>query len=357
MTPKERFLIAMKGGQPDRVPLFDFLDSVKLFEYLLGYKPESYNAKDVMLATKKLKLDAAFITYGGFGGFTPGESGDGSSDIYTDEWGTKYKSTKYSWPQDAPVGFPIESISDLKDYKMPDPNKTGRLDDVELAIGMNEDNIAIMGAVQGPLTTAFLLAGWVTLSYSIIGDCKLATRLFEISNNYFNQAVLNMIEAGVDFICIAEDLGFESGTFFSPDTYRKYLFPYLKEQIEIIRDKNIPIFFHSDGNINSIVDDLVNMGISCLHPIQRTAHMDISKIKKKYGNIIAICGNVDSSHTLPFKSIEEVIKETKECLKIGAPGGGYILASDSDIRDDMPVENIIAMFETGRKYGKYPIKI
>nr|MBC8389838.1 hypothetical protein [Actinomycetota bacterium] len=67
--------------------------------------------------------------------------------------------------------------------------------------------------------------------------------------------------------------------------------------------------------------------------------------------------NVDSSHTLPLRDKEEVVKETKECIKIGAPGGGYILASDSDIRDDMPVENVLTMFETGRKYGEYPIKI
>ena len=84
--------------------------------------------------------------------------------------------------------------------------------------------------------------------------------------------------------------------------------------------------------------------------------MDLLQIKQRYGDKIAICGNVDSTYMLPFGSKEEVIKETMECIKIGASGGGYILASDSDIRDDMPVENILAMFETGRKYGKYPIK-
>ena len=355
MTPRQRFLTAIRGEQPDRVPLFDFLDSIKLFEYLLGYKPESYNAKDVMLATEKLGLDAAFITYGGFAGYTSDKSSD--TNIYTDEWGTKYKISGYSWPVDSPIEFPVKNISDIKKLKLPDPNSAGRVDDIKIAVEMSKDDIAIIGGVQGPLTTAFLLAGWVTLSYSLMGDCKLANNLFEISNNFFNQASLNMIKAGADVICIAEDLGFESSTFFSPDTYRKYLFPYIEEQIKIIKDKNIPVYFHSDGNINLIVEDLVGMGISCLHPIQRTAHMDISQIKKKYGNKIAIVGNVDSSHTLPFKSKEEVIKETKECLKIGAPGGGYILASDSDIRDDMPVENVLAMFETGRKYGKYPIKI
>jgi len=353
MTPKQRFLSAVKGGQPDKVPMFDDLCSVNLFEYLLGYRPKCINSKDIMLATEKLGLDAAHIM---FGEVKPLNPVDKSGNIYTNEWGTKYKSTSYSWPSDAPVDFPIKSISDLKNYKIPDPNEPGRLDDVKLAVKMNKGEVAIVGVVLGPLTNAFLLAGWYPLSYSLMEDCKLATKLFEISNGYFNQAALNMIEAGVDVIIIAEDLGFKSSTFFSRDTYRKNLFPYIEEQIKIIKGKNIPVFFHCDGNINSIVQDLVEMGIDCLHPIQKTANMDLLQIKQEYGDKIAICGNVDSTYTLTSGSIEKVIEETKECIKIGAPGGGYILSSDSDLRDDMPVENILAMFEAGRKYGKYPIK-
>lgn len=95
MTPKERFLLAVKGGQPDRVPIFDFLNSKKLFKHLLGHEPNSYNSEDVMAATKILELDAAFITYGGVAGYdNPGAPG--GKDIYKDEWGTVYKTSKYS---------------------------------------------------------------------------------------------------------------------------------------------------------------------------------------------------------------------------------------------------------------------
>lgn len=356
MTPKERFLLAVRGGQPDRVPVFDFLDSKKLFKHLLGHEPDSYNSTDVMAATKMLELDAAFITYGGVAGYDNTGVEEGK-DTYKDEWGTVYKTSKYSWPVDSPIVFPIKSKEDLIRYNPPDAGKGSRLDDITKAIELSNNEIAILGGIQGPLTTAFLLAGWDTLAYSIMEDGKLAEDIFKISNEYFSFAAINMIKAGVDVICIAEDLGFEHGPFFSPKTYQKYLYPYIKELVCLIKKENIPVFFHCDGNLNIILEDLIDLGIDCLHPIQRSANMDLKFIKEKYGKKIALCGNVDSSNILPFGDGEKVIRETIECIKTGAPGGGFILASDSDVRDDMPVDNILALFETGKKFGKYPIEI
>lgn len=229
------------------------------------------------------------------------------------------------------------------------------MDDITKAIELSNNEIAILGGIQGPLTTAFFLAGWDILEYSVMEDGKLAEDIFKISNEYFSYAALNMIKAGVDIICIAEDLGFENGTFFSPKIYQKYL--YIKELVDLIKKENIPVFSHCYGNLNIILEDLVALDIDCLHSIQKSANMDLKFVKEKYGKKIALCGNVDSSNTLPFGDMEKVIKETVECIKIGAPDGGFILASDSDVRDDMPVDNILALFETGEKHGKYPIEI
>ena len=70
-----------------------------------------------------------------------------------------------------------------------------------------------------------------------------------------------------------------------------------------------------------------------------------------------LMGNIDNKGVLVSGSVDDVIAATKECLRIAAPGGGYILGSDHSVHDDMPNENILAMIETGKKYGKYPIKI
>ena len=110
-------------------------------------------------------------------------------------------------------------------------------------------------------------------------------------------------------------------------------------------------------DINQILDDLVGIGINGLHPIERKSDMDIVAIRKRYGDRLCLIGNVDSTIALCSGTPEDVRGQVLELLEQVAPAGGFILASDSDLRDDMPIENIQAMFDTGRAYGKYPIAL
>jgi uroporphyrinogen decarboxylase len=79
--------------------------------------------------------------------------------------------------------------------------------------------------------------------------------------------------------------------------------------------------------------------------------MDLRAIKEQYGHRFCIIGNIDSSKTLPYGSIEDVAAEVKEAIDIAAPGGGYILASDHSLHDGIPIENILEMFRVGKEYG------
>lgn len=102
-----------------------------------------------------------------------------------------------------------------------------------------------------------------------------------------------------------------------------------------------------------MLDGLVGTGISGYNPVERAAGMDLEKVKKRYPGKLCCIGNVDNKTTLVSGSVEEVIAETRECLEIGMPGGGYILSSDHSFHDDIPSDNIFAMIETVKKYGKY----
>ena len=114
---------------------------------------------------------------------------------------------------------------------------------------------------------------------------------------------------------------------------------------------------HCDGNINLYLDDLISTGFDGLHPIQRTANMSIKKVREKYGEKLCLIGNVDSSHTLVFGTEDRIIYETLETIRDGGLTGAMILASDSDLRDEMPFEKVDLMFRTGLKYGEYPIDV
>jgi uroporphyrinogen-III decarboxylase len=87
------------------------------------------------------------------------------------------------------------------------------------------------------------------------------------------------------------------------------------------------------------------------------ATMDLLTVKQKYNGRICPIGNVNNKTTMVTGTPDDVIKETIECLKIGAPGGGYILSTDHSLHDDIPLENAMALIETVHKFGKYPLKI
>jgi uroporphyrinogen decarboxylase len=351
----QRFITALTGGMPDRVPIFDFIDSTAFIERITGRKPEDYRAQDIMEVTLAYGFDGAFIGYGGFGGYdTTGEFA--LDDLhYRDEWGTVYEKTTYSWPIDAPIDFPVKDRGDLKRYRPPDPDLPERMEEIRLAQELARGQVAIVGGVQGPLTTAILIGGLTNVLTKIIDDPSFVRELFKLSNEYFRVAVHRMIEARVDVICIPEDLGFASGPFFSPLHFREYLLPFIEDLFDEAIRAGVPTFLHCDGNITLYLDDLLSIGFNGLHPVQRTACMSVREIREKYGTRICLIGNVDSSHTLVYGTENRVVYETLETIRDGGLEGGLILASDSDLRDEMSLKNIDLMFKTALEYGNYPL--
>ena len=139
--------------------------------------------------------------------------------------------------------------------------------------------------------------------------------------------------------------------------FRKLLLPYIEELFDEAIINNVPTFLHSCGNINLYLDDLVSVGFDGLHPLQRTAGMSMKDVREKVGQKLCLIGNVDSSYTLVTGSDDTIICETLETIHDGAVNGAMILASDSDIRDEMPFEKVDLMFRVGLEYGKYPLDI
>jgi uroporphyrinogen decarboxylase len=114
---------------------------------------------------------------------------------------------------------------------------------------------------------------------------------------------------------------------------------------------------HTDGDLWPIIDMIIDSGISCLDPIDPQAGMDLTEVKEKYGDRVALKGNVDCAQTLSYGTVEEVIAETKEVIRKGGPGGGFILSSSNSIHASVKPENYMAMLDTLREYGRYPLSV
>lgn len=355
MTAKERVKTVLYGKIPDRVPLIDFLNSKKLYKEVIGRVPEYYNAEDIMDCTYGLGIDIAVIPVGGFSGVR--DIGIKTNE-FVDEWGIVWRKPEgdTSFGLDVPVKFPLKNREDWNHYRFPDinKNKNERLNGIKIALKKSkENNIAVFGQIRGPFTPAWFLFGFTNFSYLIFDDPELIDEVMEATTSFYIKAAKMMADEGVDAVWFADDYGSTSAPLISPDSFKKHVIPQLTRMIKELESKNIPVIMHSDGNLNKLLPYIAETGIYGYHPMERNAGMKIEELKKLYGNKITLIGNVNNKTVLVSGSKEEVISQTRECLEIGSPGGRYILGSDHSLHDDIPNENVFAMFETAKKYGEY----
>jgi uroporphyrinogen decarboxylase len=213
--------------------------------------------------------------------------------------------------------------------------------------------VAVLGGINGPMTICWFLIGYENICLSLYDDPKFVMEVAEMAVDFDVKAVARMADAGVDAMILADDYGASFKGLLRPDHFKAIFKPALKKIIDCIKGHNLSVFFHCCGHIYEYLDDLVELEIDALHPLQRTAGMDLATVKKEYGHKICIVGNIDSSRTLPYGSPAEVEAETLEALRIAAPGYGYILASDHSLHDGIPVANILHMFDVARRHGAY----
>lgn len=169
------------------------------------------------------------------------------------------------------------------------------------------------------------------------------------------RAVGNQVE--VAFVT-GTDFGMQRGPFISPDTYRELYKPFHKRVNDWIhQNTEWKTFMHSCGSVRALIEDFITAGFDILNPLQCSAsEMDPSELKRRFGDRISFWGGgVDTQHTLPFGTSDEVRREVSERIKIFGPGGGFVFNAIHNIQAKTPIENVLAMFETVEKCGRYPL--
>jgi len=176
------------------------------------------------------------------------------------------------------------------------------------------------------------------------------------------------LEVAVKYVQIikvsGEDLGMQSGPLYSPKMFHELFLPRLRRRWNAIRthldsvNPDVKIMLHSDGAIRTFIPDLIDSGIQILDPVQPlAAGMDPVGLNRDFGEKISFHGGIDIQEVLPFGTPSDVKSEVQRNIKDFAPGGGYILSDSHLIQSDIPVENIIAMFQSAQEFEKYPIRL
>ena len=189
--------------------------------------------------------------------------------------------------------------------------------------------------------------GWMGFADALYNNLKLLESLLDLYMEWNAIIAAKLQDIGFDFLIAYDNIAYKSGPMFSPQALREIFLPKFKYLVDIFK---IPWVFHSDGNLTIIFDDLVKLGMNCIHPIDPTA-MEIESINKIYGHRVALWGNIDVA-TLHNGTTQETEKEVKQLIHKVGYEGSLILGSGNSITDFCKVENVLAMANAVKKYGR-----
>ncbi len=154
------------------------------------------------------------------------------------------------------------------------------------------------------------------------------------------------------------DFGQQTGPFISPKAYRDLFKPFNKVVNDWVHKHTTwKTFIHSCGSVRALIPDFIEAGFDILNPVQcSAAGMAPEELKKEFGDQVTFWGGgVDTQQTLPFGTVEDVRKEVAARLKIFGKGGGYVFNTTHNVQAGVPIENVLAMYETVRNSGRYGV--
>lgn len=284
-----------------------------------------------------------------------------SDNEYIDEWGIKRRFSGLYWDI---VNHPLKnaSVEDLDSYFWPDANsidstKIAKITNMAKTL-YNETNYIVCAAhpVYGVFELGCWLCGFDDFLIKIMIDQDFVKKLFDIILDYQKKVIdiyYEKLGKYIHYTSSGDDFATQSSMFMSPDIFRSLIKPYLGERIKYTKKHTDSYFLHhSCGNIYPIIDDLIDIGVDIINPIQPVSNeMSPTSLKSTFNNEIVLHGGIDTQEILPYGNKETISEYVKERIDILNTNGGYIFAAAHNIQEDVPPENICYMFETARKYG------
>jgi uroporphyrinogen decarboxylase len=367
MRHRDRVAMALAGEEPDRCPMqisFTPEFARRLRENLgiegtlnaaRGGEHNPLGGGNTHELERAIGVDLILTSVG-----WAGEIHHGAGD-YTDEWGVGWREQAYetrygSGHYTEMVVHPLADEGAIGSYRAPDPLRPELYDDARTAIRAFGDEYWIVGVTQCTAwETAWALRGFERLLMDLVEDPDLVDQILELPFRYHLAAAERLATMGVDMIWAGDDVGTQRGMLVAPALWRRHLKVRMAEFVTRVKvaSPSVYIAYHSDGDIREIIDDLVEIGIDILNPIQ-PACMDPAQLKRRYGDRLAFWGSLDEQHTLPFGSPSDVRAEILHRLSTVGRGGRLILGPTHHVQLDTPMENFWAMVDTIRETAYVP---
>ena len=276
----------------------------------------------------------------------------GSREQFMDEFNIDLFTGYVPWPNQLGRKVDIGELAEVDLLDARDPswlNHTTWTEDfaganVTEAVAQHGHSRAIVvhmwGIVEG--TSSFL--GIENCWASLGAEPALMMAWFDRYADWLCDLVDSCVDAGVDIITLSDDWGSNQNMLFSPRMWRKMIKPYAERVVNHARERGVPVNLHSDGYIMQIIDDLIEMGYSMMHPVQESAGMDPKQIKENYGDKLVVYGSLDIIDGLLAYDGDKLDQYITDRFKIYAPGGGFIFNTGHFVQPDIPPQRLIRAY-------------
>jgi uroporphyrinogen decarboxylase len=382
MNSRERIIAALNHQEPDRVP-FDLAGTTwtgitngayQKLRTFLGKDPEQPYWSDVIqqiVIPSEEILEALEIDTRGLFPLTSHNwdvyqklTDIGDRWEYFDEWGFTHHFPKTDGFWFSIVKHPMKSVvpevNEIIKYNWPDASDKARIKGLrDQAIRYKEEGriVLLKGLCAGIFEMQQRFRGVDNalvdpLLYPEFSD-SLIGKIADLKIEFWRMALIELGDVA-DIIAEADDYGTQESQLIDPEHFRIFYKPHISRIISSIK-QNAPkakIMFHSCGNVRPLLPDFIEMGIDVLNPVHiNAAGMEPYQLKKDFGKDIAFWGGgVDTQKILSYGTTEEVSRDVRKNLDALAPGGGFVFAAVHNIQAEVPPQNIIAMWESLRKF-------
>jgi uroporphyrinogen decarboxylase len=373
MTSRERVLSAVSHEQPDLVPI-DFGGTRASSIVVEGYdrlkKHFGVTSENVLTDRMQrvvdvdeeilnaLEIDTRAILQG-----APRKKGlaeELAPNKYRDMWGVERVRPEGGYYYDM-VASPLAgdiTVAEIVRYPWPDPDDPGFTEGVKDRLQWIRENTECAAVLSLPppfVHTSQYMRGFQDWYMDFILHADVLEALFDVVLEVDMQIAKNLLlEAGqeVDIVFCADDLATQNSAMVSQEHFSKFIKPRLGKYIRQIHDLSpAKVCYHSCGSVVDLMDDLHEIGVDILNPVQVTAKgMDPVELKRRCKGRLAFWGAMDTQNVLPHGNVDDVKYMVEERIEQLGEDGGFVLTAVHNIQPDVPAENIIAMFRHARKY-------
>jgi len=337
VLPRERVLAALRRKPVDRVPYVETTIGLRIGEKLLGQTLPLVPIPQLGLNLRHVEDDKRL-----------------SRLLHRDNISFRLIAPTFSKKEKGKEGQLfvgdglIKTMDDFrKIFFLPDPEDDFLYHPIESFIKRKEEFAVVFSTRLGFLS-ALISIGFQTFMESLYLNPELIDAVMGAYVDWSAKVIRRVCDMGVDAVCTTDDFAFNSGPFISPASFRQWVVPYHRRASQEI---TVPWIIHTDGKIGPLVEDLLSLGISGIHPIDPNC-MDIRAFKRKFGERVCILGNVNLN-TLGMGTPEETYSEVRNLIRDLGPGYGYILSSGNSVPDYVRPENMLALSKALKDFAEY----